>query len=83
MEEGSQPIPAGGRNQSCLQMECTFVTELPKGTESGDFLSIDIGSTNFRVLLSRLNANGEDEFAVKYYDVPQGIRVGKSVYVSI
>ncbi|KAI1286801.1 Hexokinase HKDC1 [Halotydeus destructor] len=67
--------------KSSLQMEVTYVTKLPDGKEHGDFLSIDIGSTNFRVLLSRLNPSGDSEFAVQYYDVPAAIRTGASVHL--
>lgn len=66
------------RKRSCLQQEVTFVTKLPDGSEKGDFLSLDLGSTNFRVLLSKLKNGIDDEFFVKYYDVPQAIRVGAS-----
>ena len=68
------------RNKSSLLQVITFVTRLPDGSESGDFLSIDLGSTNFRVLLSRLHGSShqKDEFAVKYYDVPDEFRTGHS-----
>lgn len=66
------------RKRTCLQQEVTFVTRLPDGSEKGDFLSLDLGSTNFRVLLSKLKNGIDDEFYVKYYDVPSEIRVGAS-----
>ena len=34
--------------QSSVQMETTYVTELLQGDESGKFLALDLGSTNFR-----------------------------------
>ena len=34
--------------KSSLQMENTFVPELTDGTESGRFLALDLGGTNFR-----------------------------------
>lgn len=71
------------RKRTCLQQEVTFVTRLPDGTEKGDFLSLDLGSTNFRVLLSKLKNGTEDEFHVKYYDVPSEIRVGASEKVNV
>lgn len=69
------------RKKTCLQQEVTFVTRLPDGSEKGDFLSLDLGSTNFRVLLSTLKNGSDDEFFVKYYDVPAEIRTGSSVRV--
>lgn len=71
------------RKRTCLQQEVTFVTKLPDGSERGDFLSLDLGSTNFRVALTKLKTGtDEDEFVVKYYDVPSEIRVGASENVS-
>ncbi|XP_018013710.1 hexokinase type 2 isoform X2 [Hyalella azteca] len=53
----------------------TFVQELPNGKESGRFLALDLGGTNFRVLLIEL---GEGKFAMdsKIYAVPHDIMVG-------
>lgn len=51
----------------------------PTGKESGFFLSLDLGGTNFRVILSKLHGHeSEDEFDVKYYDVPEKLRFGSS-----
>lgn len=80
MEHGLS-VDAAERKNSCLLMENTFMTRLPRGRESGDFLSLDLGSTNFRVILSRLKGTGkpeDDDFRVKYYDVPLDLRVGES-----
>lgn len=43
--------------KSSLKMIPSFVDK-PKGTEKGDFLALDLGGTNFRVLLVRLDGNG-------------------------
>ncbi|RWS19256.1 hexokinase-2-like isoform X3, partial [Leptotrombidium deliense] len=65
--------------KSCLQMENTFIPYLPTGEEKGFYLSLDLGSTNFRVILSKLTGNEEnDEFVVKYYDIPEEYKVAKS-----
>ena len=71
------------RKRTCLLMENTFMTKLPSGRETGDFLSLDLGSTNFRVILSRLrsalsDAEEDDQFTIKYYDVPVELRIGSS-----
>lgn len=34
--------------KSSLLMVNTYITELVDGTETGDFLALDLGSTNFR-----------------------------------
>ncbi len=45
-----------GLKDSSLLMENTFVPELMKGTEEGHFLALDLGGTNFRVMLLELKA---------------------------
>lgn len=34
-----------------VKMLITYVHSLPDGTEKGDFLALDLGGSNFRVLL--------------------------------
>ena len=71
-------------HNSCLLNVLTFFTHLPSGKETGKFLSIDLGSTNFRVILSDLRGGKtEDEFHVQYYDVPETLRYGPSCKVSL
>ena len=45
-----------GLDGSSLQMENTFVPELADGTEEGKFLALDLGGTNFRVMMLELKA---------------------------
>lgn len=72
------------KRNSCLLNELTFFTHLPSGRETGKFLSIDLGSTNFRVILSDLRGGkSEDEFHVKYYDVPHDLRYGPTCKVRL
>uniref|UniRef100_A0A915BB60 Phosphotransferase n=1 Tax=Parascaris univalens TaxID=6257 RepID=A0A915BB60_PARUN len=40
---------------SSLKMLPSYLRSVPNGTEEGDFLALDLGGTNFRVLLVRLN----------------------------
>lgn len=47
-----------------------MVPWLPDGSEEGDFLSIDLGSTNFRVMLSQFTPNQEPKTRVQHYKVP-------------
>lgn len=61
----------------------TYITKFPNGSEEGNFLSLDLGSTNFRVCLTRLKRDKDDEFMVKYFDVPDKLRWGKSVEVRL
>jgi len=43
---------------ACVKMLPTYVVDFPDGTESGTFLALDLGGTNFRVLLITISANG-------------------------
>ncbi|XP_017483813.1 PREDICTED: putative hexokinase HKDC1 [Rhagoletis zephyria] len=53
---------------------------------TGEYVSLDIGSSNFRVLYSRLrpkkaadvDGKDDDHFEVKYYDIPVEYRKGSS-----
>lgn len=62
--------------KSSLQMENTYIPELPDGSEEGTYLAIDLGGTNFRVLHLEL-ANGQilkEEF--KFYHISDEARIG-------
>lgn len=61
---------------SSLQMENTYIPELPNGTEEGKYLALDLGGTNFRVILLEL-ANGailNEDF--KFYHISDEARLG-------
>lgn len=61
---------------SSLQMENTYIPELPDGTEKGKYLALDLGGTNFRVILLEL-ANGQilkEEF--NFYHISDEARLG-------
>ncbi|XP_070499894.1 hexokinase-like [Chironomus tepperi] len=65
-----------GEQKSSLQMENTYIPELPDGTEEGTFLALDLGGTNFRVILLEL-ARGQilkEEF--KFYHISDEARLG-------
>ncbi|XP_055694285.1 hexokinase type 2 isoform X4 [Lutzomyia longipalpis] len=54
----------------------TYVQDLPNGKETGKFLALDLGGTNFRVLLIHLKAENEFEMLSKIYAIPKNIMVG-------
>jgi len=71
-----QMLSALDEKQSSLQMENTYIPELPDGTEEGTYLALDLGGTNFRVIYMEL-ANGEilkEEF--KFYHISDEARLG-------
>uniref|UniRef100_A0A8C4XR12 hexokinase n=1 Tax=Falco tinnunculus TaxID=100819 RepID=A0A8C4XR12_FALTI len=58
-----------------VRMLPTYVCGTPNGTERGEFLVLDLGGTNFRVLLVRLAEDGI-HMASKIYVIPTTITQG-------
>ncbi|XP_063221201.1 hexokinase type 2 isoform X2 [Bacillus rossius redtenbacheri] len=58
---------------------CTYVQDLPNGKESGKFLALDLGGTNFRVLIIDLGENRRFEMRSKIYAIPQSIMLGSGI----
>ncbi|KAG4068563.1 hypothetical protein HA402_004904 [Bradysia odoriphaga] len=54
----------------------TYIQDLPNGKERGKFLALDLGGTNFRVLIIHLKGENEFEMQSKIYAVPQNIMLG-------
>nr|CAD7458132.1 unnamed protein product [Timema tahoe] len=61
---------------SSLQMENTYIPELPDGTEEGLFLALDLGGTNFRVILLELYQGSVVREEVKHYHIREEQRLG-------
>uniref|UniRef100_A0A8C0BLR5 Hexokinase-2 n=1 Tax=Buteo japonicus TaxID=224669 RepID=A0A8C0BLR5_9AVES len=64
--------------EAAVKMLPTYVCSTPDGTEKGDFLALDLGGTNFRVLLVRVR-NGMRrgvEMHNKIYSIPVEIMQG-------
>ncbi|XP_041979692.1 hexokinase type 2 isoform X2 [Aricia agestis] len=53
----------------------TYIQDLPNGTEKGKFLALDLGGTNFRVLIINLGPNHFD-MQSKIYAIPKHIMTG-------
>ncbi|XP_027958507.1 hexokinase-3 isoform X2 [Eumetopias jubatus] len=60
---------------SSLRMLPTYVRATPDGTERGDFLALDLGGTNFRVLLVRVTAGGV-KITSQVYSIPEYVAQG-------
>jgi hexokinase len=58
----------------------TFVQDLPNGSEKGKFLALDLGGTNFRVLLIELSKH-HFEMRSKIYAIPQHIMLGSGEHL--
>ena len=54
----------------------TYVRSLPNGREQGKFLSLDLGGTNFRVIVMELTPDQEFLMDNKIYAIPQDIMTG-------
>ncbi|KAL2092192.1 hypothetical protein ACEWY4_011990 [Coilia grayii] len=63
---------------AAIKMLPTFVRSTPDGTEHGDFLALDLGGTNFRVLLVKVSANGKQkvEMENQIYAIPEDLMRG-------
>uniref|UniRef100_A0A3P8VPC5 Hexokinase-2 n=1 Tax=Cynoglossus semilaevis TaxID=244447 RepID=A0A3P8VPC5_CYNSE len=63
---------------AAVKMLPTFVRSTPDGTEEGEFLALDLGGSNFRVLLVKVKANGKQkvEMENQIYDIPEHIMRG-------
>ncbi|KAF6081402.1 hexokinase 3 [Phyllostomus discolor] len=60
---------------SSLRMLPTYVRATPDGSERGDFLALDLGGTNFRVLLVRVAASGV-QITSEIYSIPEHVAQG-------
>ncbi|NXS29588.1 HXK2 protein, partial [Pomatostomus ruficeps] len=58
-----------------VRMLPTYVCHTPDGTERGDFLALDLGGTNFRVLVVRVSEEGIS-MASEIYVIPAAIMQG-------
>ena len=59
-----------------MQMENTFIPELLDGTENGEYLALDLGGTNFRVIKLVLQNGKIIEEIIEYYSVEERLRLG-------
>ncbi|KAJ6653241.1 hypothetical protein lerEdw1_009405 [Lerista edwardsae] len=64
--------------EATVKMLPTYVCATPDGTEKGDFLALDLGGTNFRVLLVRIRSGTRRsvEMHNKIYAIPQDVMQG-------
>lgn len=75
MEKG---LGATTNPTASVKMLPTFVRSTPDGTEHGEFLALDLGGTNFRVLRVRVTDNGlqKVEMENQIYAIPEDIMRG-------
>lgn len=63
-----------------VKMLPSYVRTIPNGTEQGNYLALDLGGTNFRVILVRLIAK-ESEMTSKIFRIPENLMRGTGVAV--
>ncbi|XP_072487205.1 hexokinase-3 [Notamacropus eugenii] len=63
---------------SSLPMLPTYVCSTPDGTERGDFLALDLGGTNFRVLWVKVSSRSEGGVKIinKVFSIPESVTQG-------
>lgn len=57
----------------------TFVQDMPSGNEKGDFLALDLGGSNFRVLKLELGANNYFKMDQKIYACSKELMTGSGL----
>ena len=62
--------------ESSVKCFPTYVRDLPNGSEEGKFLSLDLGGTNFRVIVMELTKDKEFLMDNKIYAIPRSIMEG-------
>ena len=80
-EEMSAGLSPSTHKQATVKMFPTYVRNLPNGTEVGQVLALDLGGTNFRVLLIDLRGNARVELTSKIFVIPQSIMIGDGKHV--
>ncbi|XP_055838672.1 hexokinase type 2-like [Episyrphus balteatus] len=66
-------------DQADVKCFVTYVQDLPTGEEIGRYMALDLGGTNFRVLLVTLKAHHEADIESKTYAISQEIMTGPGV----
>ncbi|XP_056425385.1 hexokinase-2-like [Hyla sarda] len=73
MERGLKREPD---RPSTLKMLPTFVRSTPLGTESGEFLVLDLGGAKFRIVCVILDGSRGAQMDNEVYDIPEEIMTG-------
>ncbi|GAB0097200.1 Hexokinase type 2 [Sergentomyia squamirostris] len=76
LEELNHGLKKETHAKADIRCYVTYVQDLPNGKETGKFLALDLGGTNFRVLLIHLKGENDFEMLSKIYAIPKNIMVG-------
>jgi hexokinase len=65
-----------------VKMLPTYIRAVCVAEEHGEFLALDLGGTNFRVLLITLEGGTKSTMKSKIFDVPDNLQTGTGEAVS-
>ena len=65
-----------GHEKSSVKCYPTFVSQLPTGEETGRFLALDLGGTNFRVLKVDIGEGKKFSMESEIFHIPNDIMLG-------
>nr|XP_054765805.1 hexokinase-2-like [Lytechinus pictus] len=74
-DEMNKGLKAALNPTAKIKMLPTYVTSLPDGTENGDFLVLDLGGSNFRVMWVKIK-NGQSKTCMDVYTIPTEVMRG-------
>ncbi|CAG9855673.1 unnamed protein product [Phyllotreta striolata] len=64
---------------ACASVKCfpTYVQNLPDGTENGKFLALDLGGSNFRILMITITQGKDMDIINEVIEIPANLMTGK------
>ena len=62
--------------ESTIKMFLTYVRSLPNNEEQGQYLALDLGGTNFRVLLVEFTSSKQKILDCERHEIPNDLRFG-------
>ncbi|XP_076367872.1 hexokinase type 2-like isoform X2 [Tachypleus tridentatus] len=75
LHEFNQGLGKDTHYEASVKMFPTYVRDIPNGSEKGKFLALDLGGTNFRVLL--IDLDGDDfHMENEVFEIPEKIMIG-------
>ncbi|KAJ6658668.1 hypothetical protein lerEdw1_019828 [Lerista edwardsae] len=79
-KEMDRGLKLESHEEASVKMLPTYVRSTPEGSEVGDFLSLDLGGTNFRVMLVKVGEGEGGQWNVKtkhqMYSIPEDAMTG-------
>ncbi|XP_010875012.1 hexokinase-4 [Esox lucius] len=80
MSEMDRGLRVETHQEASVKMLPTYVCSTPEGSEVGDFLALDLGGTNFRVMLVKVGEDEERGWKVEtkhqMYSIPEDAMTG-------